>query len=780
MNNRLLNIIIGLVVFCGTVSAHLQGIVVDEKGEPLVGANVYWAESTVGSATDEQGLFEIEPIRQSKLLVTSYLGYHNDTILITNRDVIKIVLIPDDVLDEVVITERQLDVLRSRLAAFDIQTIGAGELCHAACCNLSESFETNASVDVAYADAATGMKQIRMLGLSGTYVQLLGENCPSVRGLAQSFGMEYVPGSWIESIQISKGTSSVLNGYEAIAGQINVEYLKPQKQNPIAVDIMLNTELDAEININGGWDIPIPKDPLMGTLSTGILAHYSDESWATDDNSDGFLDIPKHHSVNLLNRWYYKNDSYSFQFLLRGLYDQRSGGQQHASCRATVTLPDTPYLIELNTKRIDGFMKHGIMLDEESGMSIGIVTAASYHHQTNRYGVRQWNAAQVNAYLNAIFQNTWEGGDILGGGVDNDHQLSAGLSVNYDKYIEDINLTTALLTTPTIGLNRQEVTPGIFAEYTYKIAESFSMIAGVRADWSNRYGFFCTPRLNVRYNPFPWWTLRGSVGLGYRSPNLIADYAQYLPSNRQMNIAEFTPAQEKSLNTGLTSTFDIPIADRNLQITAEYYYTRFMDGIIADLDRSRYGISFYNLSDIAGAQSYSHSAQIEATMEILRGWTMTAAFRYTDVKQTTWNESVQAYQLRDKALQNQFKAVITTSYQTPKKTWQFDATVQFNGPGRMYDGFVDLYGSHQYTTKNGILYHKWYPQLMAQVTKYFKHNVSLYVGAENMTDFKQDNPVLGDRNEAGVINTASPDFDAATVWAPTDGWKIYAGVTWHL
>lgn len=767
-----------IVIFSFPVFAHIPGIVTDENGEPLIGANVWWEGTGIGTSTSLTGQFEISPIRQTKRLVTSYMGYRNDTTVVTSTAPLVIVLLPDnEVLEEVAVTERRKDVVRSRFSAFDLQTLGTTELCKAACCNLSESFETSASVDVAYADAATGAKQIRLLGLSGTYVQLLAENTPSVRGLAQSFGMEYIPGPWMQSIQVSKGTSSVINGYEAISGQINVEYLKPQTQDPVAVNLMLNSELHAEVNATGGWDIPIPDDPMLGTLSTGVLAHYQEGAWAMDDNMDGFLDMPLNRNLNLLNRWYYRNDEYTFQFLVRGLHDERHGGQRdnYMLRRMGKTLPSDPYLIDLRSDRIEGFMKNGIILDEETGMSIGLIAAASYHNQRNAYGTRIWNASQANAYLNAIFENNWEGNPILGD-TDNDHKLSAGISINFDKYWEQLSIIPSL--------DRWELTPGIFAEYNYKIADTFSMIAGARVDYSTAYGVFATPRLNVRYAPFEWWTLRSSVGLGYRSPNLIADNAQFLPSARQWQLktADWTPQQERSVNAGLTTTFDIPLGNRTLQLSAEYYYTTFLNGLIADLDASRYGVGFYNLSDIPDARSYSHNAQIEASMEILRGWTITAAFRYNDVRQTTLNTATGQYQLREKALQNRFKGVITTSYQTPLKKWQFDVTAQFNGPGRMPDGLAAeclANNSGQYYTRNGNLYHKWYPQLLAQITKYWR-TCSLYVGAENMTNFRQTQPVLGALDSQGLVDPYSPEYDASMVWGPTTGWKIYVGFRWAL
>lgn len=783
-------VVLCLMLLSLPVHAHLQGIVYDDQGEPLAGAEVRWAETTVGTITNADGIFEIEPVRQTKLLVTSFLGYRNDTTRVRDRKPLAIVLVPDDQqLDEVTIEARRQSVLKSRFSAFDVQSFGQGELCRAACCNLSESFETTASVDVSYADAATGAKQIKMLGLSGTYVQLLTENTPAVRGLAQSFGMEYIPGSWMDAVQISKGTSSVVNGYEAITGQINVEYLKPQTQQPVAVNLMLNTELHAEANLTGGWDIPIPDDPMLGTLSTGVLAHYQEGAFPMDDNRDGVLDMPLNRNLNLLNRWYYKNDEYTFQLLVRGLHDERHGGQRptHSSQHSAFSSQmSAPYLIDMRTDRVEGFMKNGIVFDEESGMSLGIIAAGSYHDQDNRYGRTQWRASQANGYLNAIFQNTWsdEHHHHHHGEAEQEeehelsHKLSAGVSLNYDQYWENLEI----LKSSNLQLDRRELTPGIFAEYTLTHGEQLSLIAGVRGDYSTRYGAFCTPRMNIRYAPFAWWTLRGSVGLGYRSPNIVADNAAYLASTRAFDFSHSPLAisQERSLNAGLTTVFDIPVGKRNLQISAEYYYTAFLDGVLVDLDASPDEVRFYNMSDVPGARSLSHTAQIEASMEVLRGWTVTAAFRYNDVRQTSTVAATGALVLREKALQNKFKGLVTMSYVTPLKKWQFDVTAQFNGPGRMPDGFQHAVTNTQYYEKHGNVYHKWYPQLLAQVTKYWR-TCSLYVGAENMTNFKQDRPIAGSYDANGqVILDYSQPFDASMVWAPATGWKIYLGFRWAL
>ena len=765
---------------CASSYAHAWGTVLDDKGEPLVGANVYWAGTTVGVATDIDGRFELDPVKSTNMLVTSFMGFHNDTTEVTAHSELTIVLVSDLLLEEVDIVERKMAVLRSRVSPLTTETLTSEALCMAACCNLSESFETSASVDVAYSDAATGAKQIRLLGLSGTYVQLLTENTPNIRGLAQSFGMEYIPGPWMEAIQVSKGTSSVLNGYEAIAGQINVEYLKPQKQDPIALNAMISTETHAEVNASGGWD-------LNDKVSTGILFHAQNMSLELDHNHDGFLDMPKNTNFNLLNRWYVKTGDYTGQFLVRGLYDRRQGGQTQEAAHSEYFAK--PYHIDLNTWRVDGFMKNGYVFDADLGTSIGIIASASYHNQQNTYGPRLWNAAQTNAYLNAIFQTSFDDSatDLWD---DHHHNLSTGLSLNYDGYTEELSLPQGI-NKNTYLFDLWEVTPGIFAEYTYTYKDKVTLLLGIREDYSTRYGFFTTPRMNLRYAPFEWWTLRGSVGLGYRSPNAIADNAAYLASNRMYYFDAAQLTQERSMNTGLSMVFYIPVGNQELQLSGEYYYTKFFDGMIVDMDRDLHGVTLYNMHDVDGAQYFSHNWQVEATMEILRGWTMTAACRYTDVKQTTFNTVANEWQLRDKPLQNKFKGIITTSYQTPLKTWQFDLTAQFNGEGRMPDGFVVPTGSKQYfTDEYGQIYHKWYPQLLGQVTKFFR-TWSIYLGAENMTNFTQDNPIVGERlsgdkamrqeaKGAGFVNPYSANYDASMIWAPIHGWKLYVGFRWAL
>lgn len=741
----------------------VMGTVSDNAGEPIIGAEVFWFNTGVGTVTGMDGSFVLSQVAGNNTLVFTYLSYRTDTVVVEDmdEDIVHIMVEDNIMMDEVSVGARAATTITSRISPLHVQTITGEELCKAACCNLSESFETNASVDVAYSDAATGAKQIRMLGLQGTYVQLLTEGAPNVRGLAQNFGMEYIPGVWMESIQVSKGTSSVLNGYEATTGQINVEYLKPQTADPIAINAMIASSLRAEVNATGGWEI-------NDKVSTAVMAHYKNESLEHDSNGntssdgkgDGFNDLPLSHHGNLLNRWYIKTGDYTGQILVKGLYDQRRGGQLSEGKLLPEQLAaqgGERYHIGIDTWRVEGMMKNGYVFDHDKGTSIGVIMSGSYHDQEAQFGRRFHDGAQANFYTNAIFQTNFT----------DDHKLVAGLSVNYDKYFEHLRLENdPSMGTGVVNFDREEVTPGVFAEYSYKYDDKLSVLAGIRYDWSSRFGSFVTPRLNVRYSPWEWWNIRASVGMGYRSPNILSDNSFVMPTSRKIlmrdedgNVRALSNdhfRQEKALNAGISTTFYVPIRERELQITAEYYYTNFYENVVVDMDTDPNAIIFSNLN---GGRSYAGNAQIEASMEILNGWTMTAAFRHTDVKTTINGKLV------EKPLTNRYKALLTTSYVTPLKKWQLDLTFQVNGSGRMPNASLS---NPLWNNEFGA-----YPMLMAQVTKYFR-TWSIYLGAENITNFTQKNPIVG------ANNPFSADFDASMAWGPIHGAKVYVGFRWAI
>ena len=598
--------------------------------------------------------------------------------------------------------------------------ISSKELLRAACCNLGESFTTNPSVDVNYADAATGAQQIKLLGLSGTYVQMLTENIPNYRGLAAPYALGYIPGPWMQSIQVSKGASSVKNGYESITGQINVEFKKPQATPWTDANLYFNSDLKLEANLGANLK-------LSDKWSTALLGHYEILDKAHDDNDDGFADMPKMRQGSLMSRWAYISDTYMFQLAIKGLKEHREGGQIAHGHTA-----HNPYLIDITNERYEAFAKNALILNPELMTNIALILSGSIHHERSSYGHKRYDADQRNGYASLMFETD----------LDEHHNLSTGLSLNHD-YLSDDSDT-------------DETTPGVYAQYTYKIGETFTVMGGLRWDHSSLWGSYVTPRMHVKYSPTEWLTLRGSVGKGYRTPHILAENSYLLASSRQLIINE-NIGQENAWNYGLSTQLKIPVGGRTLDLNAEYYYTRFIQQAIIDYDVAGGMIAVHGLND--HDKSYSHTIQVDANYEILSKLNVTVAWRWNDVKATYNGE------LRQKPMNSRYKGLLTASFAPGLGKWQFDATVQLNGGGRLPDNHdTTLMPEH----------FKAYEQVSAQVTRFFRH-WSIYAGGENLTGFKQKNAIISADNPWG------PNYDATMIYGPVHGAVFYIGarINWN-
>ena len=614
----------------------------------------------------------------------------------------------------------------SRLAgAVNGIAMNKDELFKAACCNLGESFTTNPSVDVAYNDATTGARQIKLLGLSGTYVQMLTENLPNFRGAAIPYALGYVPGPWMKGIQVSKGSASVKNGYESITGQINVDYLQPEDEQQVEVNLFGDTKSRIEANADANVH-------LSDKWATEILLHHENILKNHDDNGDGFYDMPGREQYNVQNRWVYKGKSYIFHGGLGALKEIRSSGQDGEHVHS-----DDIYRIKLHTNRYEGYMKHAFILNHEHGTNIAFMSSASMHQLDALYGNKFYDLNEKNLYGSLMFETNFS----------TQHNLSLGLSFNHDYLGQNL------------GKNEKETTPGAYAQYTYTLGTKLTAMTGVRFDHSSLYGNFFTPRFHVKYSPVDAISIRLSAGKGYRTVFGMAEYNYLLASGRSLNISEGLK-QEEAWNYGLSTAFYIPMFGKTLKLNAEYYYTDFRNQAVVDYDANKEFISIYNLM----GKSYSHTFQIDASYPLLKGLEITAAYRLNDVKCTYDYGKT----LKEKPLTSKYKALFTASYKTPLGLWQFDATVQLNGGGRNPEPYQLADGSQSWSPR----FHS-FEQVSAQVTRWFRH-WSIYVGGENLTGFKQKTPIYGAGNPWGS------DFEPTLVWGPVEGRMFYAGVRVHF
>lgn len=696
-------------------------------------------------------------------------------------------------------TERDLDVVTIKASSRARRTggaentlrIGQDEMFRAACCNLGESFVTNPSVDVSYDDAATGASQIKLLGLSGLYVQMLAETMPAFRGAAQPFALGYVPGTWMKSISVSKGASSVKNGYESVTGQIDIDYLKPDDERKTNVDLYLDDGTAFEANANTNVHI-------NDRLSTNVLAHYQNEWTCSDDNGDGFQDMPTVRQASLMNRWKYRSPRYIMHAGLFILNEHRVGGQMtgadHDAPPASGDACTFPWRFGIDTQRYEGYMKHAFIVDPAHSGNIAFMANAAWHDLTAAYGGYDHPDAPVNRRydveefdLNAQLMYETQ--------LTDRHQLSTGLSIVHDH-----------LAQPLQG-NEQETVPGIYAQYTYTLDRTFTLMAGLRYDYSTCHEEgFVTPRIHAKWSPASWVTLRASTGLSHRSPRPWAENHNLLASARTLAVlpaghyisspsvvassegAADHLALEKAWNSGLSAAFTVPLGRRSLHLNAEYYYTHFFQQTVIDYEHTPGMIVVHNLRDAAAdystfghgtPKSYSHVFQIDAQYELFPGFDATVAYRHNIVRSTYGDTSADlatgqplgAYALRDKILTPRFKGLVSLCYQTPLKLWQFDVTLAVNGPGRLPDRAFALPAAPGLDLPT-VSRDETYPameSLSAQVTRRFRY-CDVFVGGENLTNRMQLDAV---RHGA---HPWSADFEPTLVYGSPTGYMLYSGV----
>lgn len=737
--------LITLLLFAFATGTFAQGFIegtVYEEAEngqrtPLPGVNVYWKVVNEGVVTDANGHYKIPLHERIGCLVFSCISYENDTIHhMVDPAHYDHVFKAIHMLNEVEIAARQKASFINPIKAIAVQEITSENLKRAACCTLAGSFENNASVDVAYNDAVTGAKQIQLLGLSGIYTQMMTEIIPNFRGLASTFGLNYVPGTWMNGIQISKGTSSVRNGYESITGQINVDYKEPMpdKSEKVFVNLYGNSMLMTDFNFNGRVKIG-KNDGIM------LFGHVSHNHMKMDENGDTFLDEPITTQYNVFLRYSHPHTGrFGCKLGIKALKETRVGGQMDFDPKHRFDEGYNLYGIGINTERYEAFAKGGYHFDRKD-TSLGTQHQVTYHKMDSYYGLTNYNANQLSYYGNLLFDSYL---------VNDHHAYSIGASYTYDKYDEHLNDST---------FQRVEQVPGAFVEYNFTDDHHWNIIAGFRADYNTYYQkMLYTPRLHVRFKTHDEFAVRLSAGKGYRSPNILAENSTMLASARDIIFVE-TPKMEEAWNYGINLTKTFNLGWRELSLAADFYRTDFINQIVLDRDADAHQIRIYNLN----GKSYSNSAQIEANCEIFKDFDLTLAFRYNDVKMTI-NDT-----LREKPFVNRYKGLVSMSY--APGTWQFDFTTQFNGDSRVPD-----LSSNATAVANGqnIERSPFYVIMNAQVTKKLGKCWELYVGGENLTNYKQDYPIISSENPT------SKDFDASMVWGPLSGIRAYLGVRFQI
>lgn len=734
-------VILFVLLFTTTAySQNLQGIVlekkIDGKTEPLIGAVLRWKNSKNGTSADIEGKFSITKTSQNHELIISSIGYKTDTIMVHSNDFQTIYLQTESSTLQEVVVRSEASVI-DRLNPIQTEIITTKALAKAACCNLSESFETNASVSVSYADAVTGSKQIQLLGLSGNYVQTNTENIPNIRGLNTTFGLNYVPGTWITSIDVGKGAGSVVNGYESMTGQINIELQKPDMADKLYLNTYVNSFGRGEINLN------LAKK-LNKKWSTALLTHASTLQNRIDKNGDSFLDIPLYNQYNVINRWKFQSEKMMAQFGIKALYEDRLGGQ--SNFKSELQGSSLLYGFGSQTKRIEFFSKTAKLFQSTPYRGLGLILNGTIHNNQSFFGLRNYSGRQNTIYANLIYQ------DIIN---NTNHQYKAGASYLLDDYNETFT-----------GINprlRTESVPGVFAEYTYTYPEKLTVVAGGRVDFHNLYGTRFIPRIHAKYDISKSVHLRASAGKGWRVPNPLAENYGLLVSSRAISI-ENSLKPEESWNYGLSLSNEFELFGQKASFIVDAYRTNFQNQLVVDMEQAGY-LSFYNLK----GRSFSNSYQAELNFAPIKRFDFKLAYRWFDVKNDFQTENG-TLALMTKQFLNRDRILFNMGYALPYDKWKFDFTWQWNGSRRMpamSEHSMMAAGTGTPTTAPA------FSNINAQITKTFL-KWDMYVGGENLNNFTQKNPIISSNDPFGR------HYDAGMTWGPVIGRMVYAGMRYKI
>lgn len=742
---KLLLALFGLVCAFHSV-AQIKGRILEigtkKDTTAIPGVILFWENTSVNSVTNENGVFILKTVPETNKLVIRATGYDADTLVIKDTTkFIKLVLKSGIHLNEVDIVYQTTGTELSYMNPIKIETLNERSLMKAACCNLSESFETNPSVDVNFADAVTGTKQIQMLGLSGQYAQITKENMPYLRGLANGYGLSFVPGTWIQSIQLSKGAGSVVNGYESLTGQINTELQSPETSDHLNFNTYVNENGRNEYNLN-------VKHRFNDKFSAGILSHASFNPLVQDLNKDGFADIPIGKQYNIMNKYSY-NSGKGFEAQFGGAYltDYRKGGQ----FRSTVASDSIPlYGIEIQNTKWELYSKTGYVFKKKPGTSMGLQLSYLNHEQHNAYGLNKYNGLQTTFYANYIYQGILK---------TTANTYKVGASYSNDVVNESYRY---------FDFKRNEKVGGAFAELAHNTGDKFNVVAGLRADYHNYYGLFFTPRLHMRYALNDNKTVfRISGGRALKTANVFGENMAYMATSRDWIIKSsnlnmpYGLKPEVGWNYGFNFTQKMKLNYKDAYFTVDMYRTDFTQQVVADLDVNTQQVVFYNLN----GPSFSNTAQVEFGWEVRKRLNIKTAYRYVDTKVKYTGGLLQ------KPFVSAHRAFINVAYETKNKHWLFDATLQYNGKKRLPQTLTNP------TDYQRASYSPYFYNALAQITYVTKINradFNVYLGVENALDYKQPNPILA--SDAPF----SKYFDASMVWGPVYGRMLYAGLRFKI
>jgi hypothetical protein len=571
----------------------------------------------------------------------------------------------------------------------------------------------------------------------------------------------------VKNIYITKGVGSVTSGYESMAGQINVAMKNPDNAERLYFNAYAGSGGRTELNFIVGPKAEEEEhhheegeEHEHKHVKGSLLGHGAFSSLRTDMNGDGFLDNPLFSNLFLRNEWHIEGDGgLGTQIALNYQQLNNVGGQLDYDPGDEVR--SALWGANTQTKRYEASAKVGYVFPEKPWKSFGSQFNALYHLQDGQYGYRIYEGQQRSGRANLLFASR----------IRNDHhKFTTGFSFVFDDYRENIASNNTNHVFNGYNLNRQERVAGAFAEYTMNPSEKFTLVAGLREDLHNLYGFLFTPRKHARYSITEQLTVKCVGGMGYRTAQVLMDNVGMLASNRDIQLKGNNSKGlngfdiEKSSNAGLLFTWKGNLNYRPATLSLDGFVTRFENQVVIDFETPAV-VSIYNLQ----GSSFSNSAQAELQWSPMRRLDWRIAYRWLEAR-TTYSDG-----LKDRPLVNKHRAFTNVAYETRKKDngsqWRFDATLQWISKKRL--PFL-IRSESEVGQAPQSTWTQSYWQLMAQVTYVIRTDFEVYLGGENLTNFMVGDAIIS------AENPQSDTFDASQLWGPVFGRMFYVGVRWNL
>lgn len=745
MKNLLL---VCLIIFPLSLQAQvLKGKLFGQDGsnkEILPGGVVRWIGTEIAATTNENGVFELSLSGVSdRRIIASNMGFITDTVVVGEKTYLSIVLRKDAKnLGEVTIRDRSGAYISS-INVNQTEVINQRELTKAACCDLAGCFGTQASVQPQTTNVVTNAQELRILGLSGVYNQVLFDGLPMIQGLSYTYGISTYPGTVVDNIYVSKGTTSVLQGFESISGQINLVSRQPEKTDRLFLNGYLNSFGEAHINAN--VSTAVGKKKKWYTL---LALHTVQPARKTDRNSDGFLDLPLLTRYMVFNKWMYGNDKkkgLSMQIGIRIVNENRIGGQKNYRAIDDEG-SNSVYGQSVNYTQPETYIKSTYRFSDDHALVLSL--SGFTHDQNSWFGTTSYKAQQQNGYFNLQHEWRWL----------KKHMLKYGISYRYQELNETIKFTDNTLPRGYAGnyLTRLRV-PGAFVENTFHWEnDKVVLITGARVDNHQRWGSYFTPRTMVKYAINEQHTLRGSAGTGWRQVNLFSEQTNLLVSSRDIIFSE-TLKPEVAFNWGVSHTYRFTVGKTKGTLSGDFYSTHFSNQFFPDYYKDPTKVIIRNFD----GTSISNGLQLEASFIFFSQLEFRTAYNYLDVYRIENGSKVTLpFNARNRAM-------AALSFRTKNNKWQADANAHWFDKMRLPDTHDNPlpYRRASYSTP--------YATLNIQGTFRWK-TLDIYGGCENITNYRQSNPIISAENPFGKY------FDLSSVWGPTRGRELYIGVRYSI